>query len=545
MKRVFALILAVVLVLGLAACGAQDPDPTPASVSAEEPEEAPAATPESIEATVLEGGTTPDELFVGTTESLGNLLPWTTGSECGAGFYLVYDMIFYYDTNDELASDIITDYAFSDDGYTLTLTMRDDIVFSNGDPATGEDLLFSLASTRDEDRQAVTTSFDYFDFDNSYVGDDGYTVVLKTYDTATMVSQFGNLALVCLLNKSWCEETGWTSQAWYDDPCGSGPYDVAEYLTDNYYIFERRADYWMDDADRNLPDRIRVTSYNEAATMYMDLENGAISIAIEPASEDFERSLDEGDNIEGKFINGNVCNWIVFDVENGPLSDINLRKAIAHGVMWDDVAAAGKGVKYTPATSTIPAYFPDYVEMGQYEYDPDYARECLAEAGYESGELTLMMYTGPQPGTIASATVLQAYLAEIGINLQFQSYEMATVVPMWMAGEGDISTFAMQGGTMALDSYWVYKELSSTATMADNRNITDTTYDELLAKALVAPTQEEAHQYYVELQQHIYDTYRVVSYFEEVNAVCFNTDIVSDVHFCSRTYPDLRFVVYA
>lgn len=541
--RNVSLLLAIVMLLSIVLSGCASTTEAPAAAESEPATEAAPVAEDTAEAepAPTEAAGVPEVLHVGTTEELGQLLQYSSASECGAGEFLVYDPIFYYDNNDELASDIITDYHFEDEGYTLVLTMRDDVVFSSGNKATGEDLLFSYASTLDPDRQAVVSNFDYFDFDNSYVGDDGYTVYLKTYDTATAVSQFPMLSLVFLLDKAWVEENGWDSDLWYDGPSGSGPYAVADYLTGNSYTFELREDWWMA-GERELPQEIIVTSYSEASTMYMDLENGAISIAIEPSSEDYERSLNDGDNIDGALINGNVCNWLVFDYETGPCADINVRKAIAHGVLWEDIAIAGKGVKYGEATSSIPHYFPDYIELGQYEYDPDYARECLAEAGYEPGELTLYMVLSMN--AVPLGAVLQAYMADIGINLEFEGFDIATAVPKWLAGEGDVSTFAMQGGSIAHDPYWVYKEINSEATMMDNRTVSDTTIDDCLAKALVASTEEEAHEQYVTIQNWIYDNYRVVSYFEEVNAVCFNTDVIANVHLNSRQLPDLRFIEY-
>jgi ABC-type transport system substrate-binding protein len=563
MKKLIAMILALAMVLALASCGgSSNQDSTSSeSPSTDATSEAPAESDASGEAeesqtskvdivhdgSYVATGTAPENLYVGTSEELGLLLPYNTGNECGAGLFLVYDMIFYFDANGNVATDILTDYHYEDDGLTLVMTLRDDIVFTSGNKATGEDLLFSISSNVDPERGAVTTNYDYFDFDNSYVGDDGYTVYLKCVDGVSAVSQFNMLNLTCLLDKAWVEENGWDSELWYTGPSGSGPYVVSDYLTGNKYVFTRRDDYWMTDtSDRNLPGTVTVTAYAEKSTMYMDLEGGAISIAIECSSEDYQRAVeDDSDNIDGGLLQGNVCNWVVFGIEDGgPTADINVRKAIAHGVNWDDIATAGKGIIWDPATSTLPSYFPDYVNEGQYEYDPDYARECLAEAGY-SVDNPLDLYMVLSVNAIDTGAVLQAYLADIGINLTFDGYDIATAVPLWLDGEGDISTFAMQGGSMAHDAYWVFKELCSTATMADNRTISDTTIDDCLAGALAATTEEEAHEYYVQIQDWIYDNYRVVSYFEEVNCVCYDTSVVSELHIGPRQYPDLRFISYA
>ncbi len=487
----------------------------------------------------------PDVLRVGTSEELGQLLQYSSAYECFGGASLVYDMLFYFDTDDNMVSDIITNYSFEDNGYTLVLEVTKDAYFSSGNPLTGEDILFSLSSTQDPERQSTVSDFEYFDFENSYVSDDGYTVYLKTYDTATAVSQLAMLAQVWIVDKKWVEENGWDSELWYTGPSGSGPYAVSNYLTGNTYTFELRDDWWMADSSKEYPQTVTLTAYTEQTTMYIDLENGDIDVAIRVSSEDFERATADGDNIEGKYMYGNVCDWLIFDVENpdSPCYDIAVRKAIAHGVDWEQVAVAGKGIFWDEATSSIPSYFPDYINLGQYEYDPDYARQILADAGYEEGDIDLYMVLSVNAAD--NGPVIQAYLADIGINFTYDAVEIASAVPMWVEGEGDIATFAMQGGSVSHDSYWVYKELCSTATMKDNQTITDTTIDDCLAKALVAETSEEASEYYAEIQHWIYDNYRLVSYMEEVDGVCYNTDVVTDVHFNSRQQPDLRNIVYA
>jgi len=494
--------------------------------------------------TATSSGPAPDVLNVGSTNTIGSLCPYASAGENGAGLFLVYDMIFYYDTKDQLVSDVVTDYKFSDDGFAVTLNIRHDIYFSNGVNMTGEDILYSLASTKDKARGAVTTNFDQFDLDNSTA--DGYSVTLKTKSTATAASQFPNLSQVVILCKSWAESVGWDSDDWYKNPVGSGPYKVSNYTTNKSYQFTLRDDYWLDISDRNYPKTINFTAYSEEATMYMDLEAGSLDVAIEPASTDLERAMKgESKNVDYVFVNGNVDDWIVFDYENGPCADINVRKAIAHGVNWEDVAAAGKGVKYNKATSTLPSYFPAYVNVGNYDYDPDLAKQCLEKAGYSTkNPLTLTMYVGPNDGNIATAVVMQSELAQIGINLKYESAEMATTVPHWLNGDGDLSSQALQGGSMAHDAYWVFKDLSSTATMKDSRTISDKTIDDCLAKALLAKTTAEANEYYAQIQKWVYDNYRVVSYMEEVNAVCYRSDKISFIHIPSKDYPDLRFLSY-
>jgi peptide/nickel transport system substrate-binding protein len=535
-QKIFALLLSVAMLATLAACGTKtDPSPsTPPATSSDAPDSS--APPDSA---APKSGYI-DILNVGSNEGYGYLLWGSSISSNGPCFYLIYDPIFYFDTEtNQVASDILESFDFKDDGNTLVMELRDDIVFSNGEKATGEDLLYSFTSNAEEARGSVfmTTNYANLDFENSYA--EGNTVYLKSDGTVSMVMKIGGFVVMPLMCKSWCEQVGWEAEEWYSGPVGSGPYEVTNYVTDNYYLFTLREDYWDIDEASFPAKQIRFTYYPEASTMYMDLENGAIDIALAMDSGDYTRALSD-DKIGVELVPGEISSWLVFDIEESPFSDINLRKAVAHGVKWDEVATAGKGVLWDEADSSIPDDLPAYISVGQYKYDPELAKEYLAKAGYAPGELKLYMIT-PSNGTSSkSCTVLQEYLRVIGIELEFDALEMSQIIQARPQGTGDLDFYAMNQDNSARSALSIFNDLRSTARPKNCQTITDKTVDELLDKASKAKTTEEANGYFKELQQWIYDTYRLVSYLDNVDSIAFNKSVIVSANTLNRKFSNLR-----
>ena len=102
---------------------------------------------------------------------------------------------------------------------------------------------------------------------------------------------------------------------------------------------------------------------------------------------------------------------------------------IAHAIDYESAAAAGFGSLYTSVSSILPASVNYYVDTGMpYTYDVDLAKELLAQSACPDG-FDLHVVTVNSGENINIMTVIQAYLANIGINISIESYDIPTAVP--------------------------------------------------------------------------------------------------------------------
>lgn len=514
--KVLALLIVLVLLFSMSACGGNNAGDKKSSVA----------------------------LRVGTSEPAGSML--VGAAEIKIPIALVFDYIFYADSGTgKMASDILEGWTFSDNGKSATLKLREDIVFSNGEKATGEDLLFSIASLAPGHERAYAGMGvdDSWDLAGAVLESDGYSVtvtVTEGYAAINCLEAFFEQQLLC---KSWCEKTGWDSDLWFNGPVGSGPFEVAEFVTDNYYLLKARADWWMDEELDIGYDEIKITCYSELSTMYMDLENGDLDIALVIAANDYERAVSSGGKIKTELISGHAGQYMYLDIDDSPFSDINVRKAFAHGVDWAAVMTVGYENLWQPATSIVPSNYLYYKNVGNYEFDQEYAKQCLEAAGYGPGELTLEIYVCP--GELENMAVsVQYYLNQIGINLVFYSYDFSTTQFNWLAGDGDMQLQSIPGG------YPHHNPLRLCAGLIDGAmpnmiSKTDTTTIDLYTKAVMATDESEVAEYIGDLQQHVYDSYRLIVTQEMVNAVAWNSEVVKELGIFNAKSTDLRFVVMA
>ena len=100
-------------------------------------------------------------------------------------------------------------------------------------------------------------------------------------------------------------------------------------------------------------------------------------------------------------------------------------------------------------TETHP-YYKEYYEGGHVPYDPEKAKELMAQAGFPDGfDCTLVT----QAATQQIATVIQESLRQVGINMEIQTLEQSTYVANMRAGEYDCYVGATTAGTLSPDNF--------------------------------------------------------------------------------------------
>ena len=496
MKRTLALLLALCMIFALCACGKTE---TPAAPAEDEAgtQTGEAAAPEAGEAAEEKPASNFDgTLRVGISDSLGNFLKGSAMGENYVGNFLVYDCIFYHDTETkEVYSDILEDFYYEDDT-TFVMKLKDNVTFSNGEKATSEDILFSFLNYAE--RRAMTASiFATVDPEASYCEDELTAVVKFTQPWGPGVYTVDPP----LFDKSWCEEVGWDSELWMTGPVGSGPYKVVDYVTDSSVTLELRDDYWGDETMYNPAiKKITVNYYPEISTLFIDLQNNAIDLALNIAEADYARGMKGIEGIAVDRVSTYEVEFLCMDIKNQYLQNEDLRKAIAYGVDWNVVADAGFGTLCDPATSIINSNSPFYKEEPGYSYDPDKSRELLADYGKPVSFTMVINNSGYQPDI---AEALQGYLSEVGIDMQIETYEFATFISKLINCEIAATINSNSGGSDPSDSFTPYERNSGNACaeFRDEELLT------LLEQAKNEADVETRKGMYKEIQQIVHDNF--------------------------------------
>lgn len=544
MKKLLALILAIVMVFAFAACGqngseSASSNETAEPVAAQDTEKTAAEqTDEPKEPT----GPVTTELTFGAPGPIGTYLYGNNASTMDQLVFLVFDPIIYTDPiTKEFTSDVV-DYEYVDD-YTLSLKVKDGIEFANGEPLTGEDILFTVESETYAERASRNASmFTIFDFDKSYVDEDGMTVYLVTKEIeATALSSLG----VPVLCKSWVEENGWDGEAWYYEPNGTGPYVVDETVTGVYSVVTMKdavkdGTYWNQNFSSDF-ETIKGMHYDDKSVMFIDVENGDLDMAFQVDSADMNRIENEGiENVEAVLLPYNDVQNLVFDIDDGATQDENLRAAIAHGVNWSDVALAAWEDYGMPATSVLASTMGEmYTDVGGYEYDPELAKE-YADKVTGSKEVEILIFTDNL--YVQECEVIRAYLDQIGITVKAEPTDMATFFANTSAGAGDIDFVRYPNGNPASEPYLPLKAYERASTSPNQNMGADEELADMLEDARHVIDRSERAAIYADIQQYMIDHYYVIPVAEIYGAYVYNTETVAGADIISVNAANMRYV---
>ncbi len=535
MKKLIALLLALTMVLGLCACGGDTASTGSTQESAAGAPEAPAqdaAAGSTAEAAPVpaEDSPEPETLTVGTMDTTDTFDP-CAASSCRIGLMLVFDTVLQlnYETQ-EVEPCIASEWEWLDDT-TLKLTIREDAEFSNGEPVTPEDVLYSLSRFVFENN-TFDPGFDNIDFDASTIEGNVLTLKLKEID-ADFLFNLTNDQWASVVCKSYVEAN---PDAWWDAPVGSGPYICLENQEGSHSSYELRESYWgeMPDAEK-----VVIRHYSEATTMIADFENGALDVALAVDEMDYLAAQDGayGDDVQTKLFPAYDVISIQLPEYNPVFDDIRVRQAIAMSIDYPAFTNAVYGSLGTVADSFMIPSMKYYTAVGTHEYNPEKAKELLKEAGAENLEMKLVIPI--TPANEKAAVILQSFLADVGITLTVEAYDFPTAIPILMANGTDISIGGTGGGTylasMLMDTISQYNTNGAAS-------VTDPEFNGHLDAALATLDENARAEEYAAAQQWIFDNCRTIPVASSNAANLYHGRVSNLTGLVART-PDLSAVI--
>ncbi|MBC7098451.1 ABC transporter substrate-binding protein [Candidatus Bipolaricaulota bacterium] len=255
--------------------------------------------------------------------------------------------------------------------------------------------------------------------------------------------------------------------SWFGrNPVGSGPFRFVSWRKEVEIVLERNEDYWL---TKPYLERVVFRPIPESAVVTTELLAGRVDISETVAPDDVPL-LRNNPDLEIVTTPGMNYFYAAFNLmdpqESGvhiraaegtginPFQDIRVRKAIYHAVdvvaMIDSIFPYGVvgGRTYGPLPATNRWYNPE-VESYALGYDPEKAKQLLAEAGYSDGFKT-RIYAPEDPNREAIAVMMQSYLAEVGIEAEVQVLAWSIYLPLLASGDSDIFIL---GWGMSPDGY--------------------------------------------------------------------------------------------
>ena len=340
----------------------------------------------------------------------------TTDQMSKAVWYQLYDTCIMRDNDGNHFPGLAESWDISDDGKILTLNIRKGVKFHDGTELKAEDIAFSLGLLCDSPQ---TTSKMVSMTSDRINAVEEYTVRID------LEAPFGAIldVLSCdtrIISKNAYESLG--AEEYNKHPVGTGPYKFVERKTGEKIILEANEDYW-----RGSP-KIKTITFKimtDSNTAVLALEKGELDF-LSHAPLTSRQSLINTDGIKWyeTDLAGNV--YIVFNQDSPIFGDPIVRKAIAYAVDKDEMVLGAVEGNGTPQSTMVPPCDAGYVSgFEDVPYDPEKAKELLAEAGYPNG-FSFKTITQENATYRKPTEVLQGQLRKVGIEMEIDVLERGT-----------------------------------------------------------------------------------------------------------------------
>ncbi|MGE0798261.1 MAG: ABC transporter substrate-binding protein [Lautropia sp.] len=213
------------------------------------------------------------------------------------------------------------------------------------------------------------------------------------------------------------------------NPVGTGAFRFVEWKSNDVVAYERNKSYWQS----GLPylDGIRMQIHENRDTGLTAFEAGEIDIIQNfPA-----RAIDRLKSLKGVtvLVNSSLrAPHVWMNTAIAPFDNPLVRRALNHAIdrkAINDVIQLGNG---EPSWTLVPSAHWAYPKaiVPTYDYNPDKARQLLAEAGHAKG-FSAVMGTAAADEDVRRAELIQQYLKAVGVNLTIQTGPLAEISSLY------------------------------------------------------------------------------------------------------------------
>ena len=415
--------------------------------------------------------------------------------------YLAYsvtalDELLTFDEKGEIEYRAAESYEVNDDSTVWTFHLREYALWSDGSPVTSADFINTITRALDPASGSGYANY-LFPIENAeaiYNGEADMTSLgVETPDDSTLVFHlaepcvyFLDLLRLPVYTPSCSEYADSVDSGWYRDPetsLSNGPFRLAEYVPDQYFVLEKNEYYW--NADAVDLDAITYRFFDDTQSMANAYEAGEVDVATSLSS----TVMEAYEGTDDLFVTDQIATrYIYMNLDVEPLNDVRVREAINLAVNREELCQI-VGSDTEPTYNLVAKYMKDkntgeyFVDEAAQPFEEDVAKaqQLLAEAGYPDGEgFPELTYSYPTLEMDSdTAQVIQEQLKEnLNITINLEAQELQANYSTRYAGDFDLCR--MNWTADFADPYTYLSMLLSNSTY-NCSGIDDPEYDSIVA----------------------------------------------------------------
>ncbi len=317
------------------------------------------------------------------------------------------------DRNGKIIPALASDYKISKDGKGYTFTLKKGVKFHDGKSFDAEDVKFTFGRLMDP--QVTIPNRRYYQDIESIEVADPHTVKFKLKNPSSMF--LFNLARPdsVIIHKQAADNLKTA-------PVGTGPFKFVEWVRGDRITLAKFAGYHR----KGLPylEKTTFKFIGDPSAQIAGLRAGDIDVIGYDVSPENALLLEKDPKF--KVLNGYTTTEVILSTNQTrkPFDDVRVRRAMAHAI---DRSALIKGAMSgygTPIGSHMDPGNPNYIDLtSTYPYNPEKAKQLLAEAGYPNGFEAVIKLPERFAYAKRSGEIITDMLSQVGIRLKIELTE--------------------------------------------------------------------------------------------------------------------------
>jgi ABC-type transport system substrate-binding protein len=321
---------------------------------------------------------------------------------------------------------LATSWETSEDGKVFTLQLREGVTFHDGTPFDAEAVKFNLDRIRDP-KITVPIGGAFTVIEEVEVVDEATVTLRLKYPDPSLANNLG-ITTAGIVSPTSATEEG-NTYGNIVNPVGTGPYVFKSFRKGDKAVFEKYDDYW---GEKPYYDTVEFKIIPEGNSREAVLRSGEAQMIMNPPVTDLE-ALESDPEIEVLTAPSDRAVFVAFNNSKPPFDEVKVRQALNYAVDKESIV---KNVLFdtvdvmdSPLASTLNGY----CSVGSYEYDPEKAKELLAEAGAEDLSVTFGTPSGRYLQDKQAAQAIASQLREVGVDATIRTTDW----PSYLAGTNE------------------------------------------------------------------------------------------------------------
>lgn len=457
------------------------------------------------------GGTAKDTLVIALMTSPTNL-DSRVGNDNASGrmFDLIYSGLVKVTPDFGYAPDVAEKWETPDDK-TIVFHLNPNAKFQNGQPVKASDVKWTYDSMMDP--KFVTSKRSGYAAVDHIEAPDDHTVIFKLKEPNPGI--FDNLTIGIL-------PTGADTNVYKTKPIGCGPYQVMDFRADDRVVL-KAFDQWHGGAPKIKNVIVRIIP--DATTRVLEMRRGTVQFEVNAIP--FENVVEFDGKPDYKVVKspGSVYQYIAINMRDPILGKADVRKALAYAIDRDRIIRdIQRGYAKVTDTMLAEGHWARADNLPDYPYDPNKAKQLLAQAGYPNG-FSFVFKTSTDAEANSRAQVIQQMLKQVGVNMQIQSNEMATFFAD--IGKGNFQMYSLsRNGIADPDFYYILFYSKNTPPDGQNRGYyNNPKVDQLLLEGRSTFDKAKRKPAYVQIQTILQQDLPYISLYLQSNVAVMRSNV--------------------